>query len=327
MLDLHHGKEIYNFFGKFENYGIFGLIISSIIFASIIYKIIKIITQKDIENYNNFLLYILEKNKYKKKIYEIIKLIINIFLLVSFYIMIAGLSSYFKQKYNIASYITATIGVFFCYSVLNKNLDGIVKASTICVPLIIIFIIAMGIINFEQSINKIYSINTEIKLLSSSVISSFLYVGYNSILLIPVVISMKKYCDKKNIRIISFLIGLIIFLLGGFVYIILLRGNTYIMQMDMPIAYIIKKFYKKYSIFYGIVIIISIFTSIISAGFGFLKNCSKNKKEYQRYLKLMCVSSILISNIGFSKLVDLLYPIFGLFGIIQIYFILIRKIE
>ena len=99
------------------------------------------------------------------------------------------------------------------------------------------------------------------------------------------------------------------------------------MQMDMPIAYIIKIFEKNYNLFYGIVIIISIVTSIISAAYSFLKNCSKDKVKYNRNLKIICFSSIFASNIGFSKLINILYPIFGLFGIIQIYFILLRKDE
>lgn len=332
MQDLHHGKEIYNFFGRFEIYGILGLLVSSIIFAYLTYKILIIVTHNDIESYNDFLIFILKNNKYKEKIYEITKLIINMFLLASFYIMIAGLSSYFKQKYNISSYLTSIIGVFFCYSVLNKNIKGVIKISTICVPIIIIFIIIIGIKNFEHGIYEINNMNIEINLnsislINSSSINALLYAGYNSILLIPVIISLKKYCNKKNITIISYLIGLIIFLLGLCVYVILLKGNDYIMQMDMPIAYIIKKIDKNHTFFYGIVIIISILTSIISAGYSFLKNSSKNKKEYQKYLKLICISSILISNIGFSKLINLLYPTFGLFGIIQIYFIFIRNTE
>ena len=97
------------------------------------------------------------------------------------------------------------------------------------------------------------------------------------------------------------------------------------MQMDMPIAYIIRIFEKKYILFYGIVVIISIFTSMISVVYSFLQNCSKEKSKYKKNLKLICFSSIFISNIGFSKLISLLYPIFGLFGIIQIYFIFLRK--
>lgn len=324
---MPHGKEIYNFFGKYEIYGILGIIISSAILGYLISKILKIIKHSDINTYNDFLLFILKNQKSKEKIIEIINLIINMFLLISFYIMMAGFSSYFKQKYNIENYITSTLVAIFCYIVLNKNIGGVIKISSICVPIIIAFIITLGTNNLEMGIQKINNINTTTDLLVPSILSSLLYAGYNSILLIPVVITLKKYVEEKNIKFTGILIGIILILLGFFVYIILLKGNEAIMQMDMPLAYIIKNFEPEYEYLYGVVIIVSIFTSIISAGFSFLKNCSKNKKKYEIYLKLICMSSILISNIGFSELINLLYPIFGLFGIIQIYFIFTRKIE
>ena len=73
---------------------------------------------------------------------------------------------------------------------------------------------------------------------------------------------------------------------------------------------------------YGFIIIISIFTSAISAGYSFLKNVSSNKKTYKLVLIFMCVSSVLISPIGFSKLVEVLYPFFGLLGLIPIIYLL-----
>lgn len=327
MQALLHGKEIYNFFGQYELCGILGIIISSCIIGALINKIFKIISKKNIKNYNEFLLYILKNKNSKEGIFEIINLIINIFLLISFYIMMAGLSSYFKQKYEISVYITSVLGALFCYIILNKNMEGIIKISTICVPVIIIFIFTLGIKSLDNGFCKINNMDFSINLLPISIISAFLYAGYNSILLIPVTISLKDYFSKKNAKIIVILISSILILLGFYVYIILLNEDIEIMKLDMPIAYIIKIFGKKYEYLYGIVVIISIFTSIISAGFSFLKNCSDNRKKYKKYLKLMCISSIFISNIGFSELINLLYPIFGLYGIIQIVFILKTKIE
>ena len=322
MLDLHHGKEIYIFFGRYEINGIIGLIISSMIFSLLIFKILKLAKNNDIENYDKFLKYILKDIKYNEKLYEIVKVIINIFLLGSFYIMVAGLSSYFKQKYNITNFITATIGVFVCYIILKKNIDSIVKISTICVPILIIFIIGMGIKNMEPGIAKINKMEININYIYSSILNSILYAGYNSILVIPIVISLKKYCKRHNELIISFLVGATVLTLGFGVFIILLMGNEFIMQMDMPIEYILKNIEKNYTFIYGIVIIISIMTSIISAGYSFLKNYCENDIKYNKYLKLICISSVVFSNVGFSNLINLIYPIFGFFGIIQIYLIL-----
>lgn len=52
----------------------------------------------------------------------------------------------------------------------------------------------------------------------------------------------------------------------------------------------------------------------------FIKGISKGEK----YIKVICISSVFISFIGFSYLVQMLYPVFGILGIIQIYSIIAK---
>ena len=86
MQDLHHGQEIYSFFYIFGKWGILGIIIASILLGIIIYKTLIISKKYNLNNYNELLNKIIKN----KKIQKIIKIIINIFLISSFYIMIAG---------------------------------------------------------------------------------------------------------------------------------------------------------------------------------------------------------------------------------------------
>ena len=322
------GKEICIFFGQYGLCGILGIIISSIIIGILINKVLKILSlNKSIDTYDHFLNYILEYENLKVNLVKVFNTIINIFLLISFYIMIAGFAAYFKQQYNLPTYITASIVCILCYITLNKNIEGVIKIAVILVPIIILFILNMGINNFKFGIEKIINMKFNNKFLPQSIISAILYASYNSILLLPVVVSLKKYIKKKHIFSIAMIISSILTILGILLYIILLRGNTEILQLDMPIIYITKEFGKIYEILYGFVIIISIFTSVISSGYSFLKNCSKDYKQYAKKLKFICISSVFVCNIGFSELVNLLYPVFGMLGIIQIYCILKIKTE
>ena len=69
----------------------------------------------------------------------------------------------------------------------------------------------------------------------------------------------------------------------------------------------------------------SILTTAISLGMSFLKNTSKSKSQFNKINIIICISAILFSKIGFSKLVTLLYPILGGIGLIQILQILLKK--
>lgn len=67
-----------------------------------------------------------------------------------------------------------------------------------------------------------------------------------------------------------------------------------------------------YKYAYGIIIIGAILTTQISAIFGFLNNITHEKKVYNRLNKLICISAVFISVIGFSNLVSIIYPFFGM---------------
>lgn len=93
----------------------------------------------------------------------------------------------------------------------------------------------------------------------------------------------------------------------------------------MPAVYAINKIYPNIKNIYGIIILISIFTTAISLGISFLKNVPKSKKSYNIIAIAICLSSIIFSKIGFSNLVNSFYPILGVLGAIQIIQIFYKK--
>ena len=318
MLALPHGKEIYIFFSKYGLYGIIGILFSGTILGILTSKVLKIIgKEQEVNTYNEFLFYIF--NNKNSKLVVILNYIINTFLLITFYIMVSGFTAYFKQEYNIPNYMTGIILAILCYVALNNNIDEVVKISAILVPVIILFIISFGLFDISNGINQVLEMNFIANNFIRGMWNSIIYSSYNSIILIPVLVTLKKYVNKKNFYSIGVITSLVVIVLSLFIYIILLKSNIDIIEFDLPIIYIVKQYGSVFKYLYGVVIVISIFTSIISAGYSFLKNSIKNKKRYSKLLKVMCISSIFITNIGFSNLVNTLYPIFGILGIVQIY--------
>ena len=301
------GREIYLFFMLYGKLGQIGIIISGIFTGIIIYLVLKKVKEKHIENYSDLLENINPKNK---KINKYINLIVNSFLLISFYIMIAGFSAYMEQAYKFPIYLSSIIFIVFCYVVFQKSLQGMMKINGYLVPYLIE---SKAVIEIPIKQNGF-------------LISSILYASYNSIILIPVLVTMKKYINsQKQINLISILSAILMILLSFAIYGLLLKGQFFIENLELPLIQITQEFGKIFQYIYGFVIIVSIFTSAISAGYSFLENVSKDKKSYKRNLILMSIIGVLVSNIGFSNLVKLLYPLFGFLGIVQIVFILRKK--
>lgn len=96
-------------------------------------------------------------------------------------------------------------------------------------------------------------------------------------------------------------------------------------NLEMPLVYVIENKFSKFTHLYGIIILIAIFTTAVSVGFSFLNNISRNNKSFQQIAGILCISSVVISPIGFSNLVNNLFPLFGLLGLVQIIYVLLKK--
>ena len=319
------GQEIYLFFFSYGKRGIFGIAVSAILLGIIIYKTMIIIKKNKITTYKEFLLSIVPEKWRKEKVLEIINIIINIFILTTFYIMIAGFGGYLAETIKIPQIIGSSILAIMCVIIMSKETKGIVKVSEIIVPILIVFIVVIGVYtvistNVANKIEQMNIING-----SSWLVSGVLYASYNTILLIPVLISVNNIIDRREVSKTSIVITFMIFLLATAVFVSMLKIDVNIKRIEMPVSYVISTQLSKLKVLYGIVILTSILTTAISLIAGLMQNV-KEKSNKKIMLCLICISSIFISQIGFSALINFLYPIFGYIGIIQILLIAIFSI-
>ena len=316
------GQEIYTFFNKHGFEGLIGICISISLMAYIIYKTFKIIIENDINNYEDFVQEIMPERFRKNKILNhTINNIINIFLLICFNIMVAGFATYFVQELNISKWIGAIVITILTFITLSNSINGVIKINTYLIPIIILLIVFLGINKIENT--QIVSI--ENKSLLYWIVSSILYASYNSITLIPILISLKKQLGtKKETVLISFLVGNIMLALSVIIFLLMNTFIKEIQQIEIPIVYIASTLGKSFKYIYGIVILIAIFTTAIGSGYGFLSNVTKKRKTYMLCAGVMCIGAIFIGQISFSNLINILYPVFGYLGIVQIIFLIIR---
>lgn len=295
------GQEIYSFFYSYGSIGIIGIIITCCLISLMVHKSLKIIYSNKINSYDEFL-NIFIKNE---KITKAISVVINILLLVTFYIMVAGFGAYFEQEIGLKRIIGSSILVIMVTIVFFTSVKGVMKVSEYIVPLLIIFIIIIGGTNL-LTINS----NAEVLCIKKGwLLSCVIYCSYNIILLIPVLISIRKQITKKeNIKYISILCGIFMIIMSLMLYVLLMRANVELASLEMPIVYVIRTFFKSFKTIYAFIILMSIFTTAISIGIGLLQNISNDRRRYTQSVIFMCITSLIVSNFGFSKLVNLMYP-------------------
>ncbi len=319
------GQEVYLFFFSYGMKGLIGILISSIIIGVVIYSTFNILNKYKINTYKDFLNILIPKNT---KLKIIANFIINIFILITFFIMIAGFGAYFEQEIGINRLVGSLILAIITFIVFMTSIKGVVKVNELIVPILIGFIFIIGIISIKDT----HILNLENYVIRTNytnfALSAVLYSSYNSILLIPVLITLNNYVkNKKQIFYISFISAIVTILLSVIIFLLLVRVDVEISKLEMPVVYVVSNMFKILRYIYGVIILGSIFTTAISLGVSFLQNTAKNKKGYTQISIIMCITSVIISKFGFSNLVSLLYPIFGYLGLIQILRLCVIKIS
>lgn len=324
------GQEMYLFFFSYGMKGLIGILVSCILMGLIIYKSLCLIDKHNIRTYKEFLEMFIKKKRKESffNLKNIVNIVINIFILITFFIMIAGFGAYFEQELGINNLIGSVILASVCFLIFMTSIKGVVKANEILVPILIMFVVVIGILNIiEINLPELdnYIIRTNF---SSYLLSAILYCSYNSILLLPVLITLKDYLhNKKQITLIAIISTVISIILSIIIFLLLIRVDVDITKLEMPVVYVVSHMFKILRLAYGFIILGSIFTTAISLGSSFLQNVCKNDKSYTQIALFMCITSVLVSNIGFSNLINSLYPIFGYLGIVQILALLLKNYD
>lgn len=320
------GQEIYTFFFKYGTNGIVGILVAVILLVLVINKSLIIIKDKKIETYKKFLDEIFKgetKNKYLNFKY-ITNLVINIFMLITYFIMVAGFGAYLKQEFGINNIIGSAILATLSYFVATSGKDKILDINKILIPILIFFLIFIGIIIIQkvELTRAMIGLGEGITATNMGII----YASYNAILLIPFLITLKgSINNKKEIKVISVLSGIIMAVLSYTIFMMLGKINMDISTLEMPAVYIVGESGEIFRYIYGLIILSSIFTTSIAIQKSFLQNTCKDKKSYTHIVAIMCIISVATAQFGFSNLVKVLFNLFGYLGIMQIFKILTYK--
>ena len=219
----------------------------------------------------------------------------------------------FIKSFGINKIIGSLLIAITSYFVFLKNIESITKINSIIIPALILTILVIGtknIINLD--INQI-GINTNIDTSIFWILQAIIYASYNLILVLPVLINLKKFIkSRKQVIIISVMTGVIISIISILTFLLLVNVDTSFATIEMPVVYAIQRKFVEFKYIYGLIILIAIFTTAISVGISFLNNICENNKKFPQFVTILCISSIIISNIsfiGFIPIKSFKYPL------------------
>ncbi|MBC8590402.1 hypothetical protein [Wansuia hejianensis] len=313
------GREIMEFFGVYGTKGIWGIYIAGGLFAIVGSLLLLKIYNNRINSIDG-----LVESLFGKKFGVVIDILIIISLYTGFSIMVAGSGAVFKEQLGFSFNIGIIFMIICSFIVFLFSLEGLSFINSILVPLIIIGILFTAYyIGDQEGYNFSDLSGTNLTKKGTFLTSALLYFGSNSLIIIVVFSSLLPMIDNKKTAILGgFTGGIILYFLGiSILYSMLLYYNE-VSHLDIPMLKICENIGETYRKLYGVILWISMFTTALANGFGFVNRVSKGKNKVL-VSALFCISSIPLAKLGFANLVGVIYPIFGAIGFTMMVLILI----
>ncbi|KPU26575.1 hypothetical protein TR13x_09520 [Caloranaerobacter sp. TR13] len=307
------GQEIIKFFGVFGIKGLLGIIVSGILFCIIGIIILVSVYKNDLSGYQEFLISI-----FGDKLSTILEALILFFLFGGYCVMLAGSGAIFLEQfhlpYNIGIFIMgiATL-ITFLFSI-----KGISVVNEIIVPLLLvgITILSILVISKEGLVFSNYN-GAEISITGNWLTSSILYVSYNCIPVLVVMSTLSSIIPNKVEAIKGGLFGgLGLGILSAFILVPLLILYTDVFGLEIPMLKMAEYLGKNGKTIYSLILWCAMFTTAIANGFGCIRRVSKITMIDERLFSIFFVFlTIPMAKVGFSKLISILYPLYGIIGV------------
>lgn len=298
------GRELWQFFGQESSLAIF---IFTILFIISIYVIMTISYKKETIHYLPVLRTILGE-----RIAEAYDILIFFYLFTTTVIMLAGGGATLE-----ALGLPNWVGVLFIGTLLVllfiKGYKGMVAINALIIPILIIMLVGVLYIVSKQMPNILTIAWNK----QSNWPSAFTFTALNVVSLVAVLGAVGSDIKSKGeIWIASIGSGL---LLGGISFFYnqsLIQVTRDIMLYEIPLYALLKSYPYILTIIMSCVLWMAIFTTAASGILGIVTRVRKVLK-LPMWVLCLCIVLVMIpfTNVGFSTLISILYPIYGLFNL------------
>lgn len=302
------GQEILQFFINYGYKGIFGALVATVLFMLVGTAILLKTYNNKLDSYQELIRPVMGK-----KLSNVSELIILSYLFIGVCVMVAGSGALFSEQLNMSYNLGIIIMVLLTLVTVLYSIKGILTVNAMLIPILLLGIISIG---FIVMIKKDFAFNPiEIETINkhSWIQSAIMYVSYNIISAIVVLSSLRPVIKSKRTAIKGGIMGgLGLGILSIFIIIPMLLLFREINTLEIPMLEVARYVDKRADILYSLLIWIAMFTTAVSNSFGFLTRiCDIININFKWLAVIFCFTTIPVSKLGFSKLVNVFYPLFG----------------
>ena len=298
------GKEIWLYFARFGWIAYPILVISGVLFAFLIKFLLDLGKTNKIDSFTQMNKLVFKKYSWIGDIFFVIS---NIILLAA---MFAGSGAIGKIILPQNAELFKISLIFLSLIISLFNFKKLMKLNALIVPLLLIMIIGAFLFS------PISSINFPIKMSLMPPIYALIYLCANVYLISFILLKLGFTYQKNHTK--ASIICACLFIIFSIIISLSLHLNLSFCDFEMPLLAILSSLSDLFKIFASLVIAFSILTSAINIIFALSNWLTIFVKSRFICNLFLCLIGLILSNFGFTFIVNYLYFTIGIFGLVFI---------
>ncbi len=319
------GQELVQFFVRFGLWGLLGWFLTVLAIVGGGSYLLGYIALKKPESFDK----VIEQN-FRGVFGKFVTLVVNGYLIGGLLIMISGSGGLLSQSLKIPMLLSVCIVVLAIFLTIIGKGERVLAVNRFLVPFLIIstvFVTIKLLLANSQVIDfrKTFEIKNPSPILINWFLAVLFYLGYNAIGAIVAIINIGKEVSSKKGKFGGLFGGVVVAFLGSLLIATLWTTYPQWQTADLPVVVILKeRFEWLYPIFIPSMLI-AMFTVATAYALGLSKYL---KEKCQFNFVYICAGVLLlaipISLLGFSRLLGMIFPFFGIMATFILIYLLGR---
>lgn len=294
------GKELIKFYGGSGRAFLLCSILTGIGYALIVLLVMKCSKRED-----RYELSFLSKTAFSK-----CSRLFDVFLLICYFILMSAMLAATESMFDTP--FPTIICMVLCFVFVQAGLDGLKGINCILVPFILAFLLFVSVTSIARpdTSGPVWALSE--KGLFASLADTLLYISMNMLTTCGVLAEGAKDLSKREVNVCAVLFGVIMFILVYLVGRAVLSAGAAVTASDLPILDLSGRFGSVFQLVFKIVLLFGIFTTLISSAYPMSAYFKRGPKWL--YNLLVLAAAYGFSRLGFSVIVEAVYPVMGLMG-------------
>lgn len=320
------GRELNQFFATYGIAGFVGLILCGVLYVFFSKMIIEITAEYKVSSYDEFVDLVCPK-----WVARFTNFVLTLFLLSSTSIILAGSGAILYQYFGISKWIGMLVMFLISSFFLLRNTEGLFEVNSFVVPTLVLVMSAIfiGYINRNPSAIHLEYMKLIPRQKTNLLTSTLIYVSFNILTIIGVIVPLTSDIRRPNEIIKGVMLGSIVLtILGMYITFLMLVNPFHPNLYEIPLLGVAMELHPILQVGMLGIMWLEMFSSQVSNVYSlsyYLRN--RFKISYNKGIFIVVAVAAPFSGVGFSKLVEILYPMYGVLSLVFLGYCVIFMIQ